>query len=155
VKLEKIRFFPTCKKASKRFKYQALIGIGGNEGDVKKRFVKLYRTWMNDARWRVRESSPVFQNPPFGYLEQNDFENAVCVLETSLHVRALLKALLHVEDQFGRVRRFKNGPRTLDLDIIFFDNQRRKQSDLIVPHPHWHERLSVVVPLFMLKRFKG
>jgi len=77
------------------------------------------------------------------------------VLETSLHVKALLKILLHVEDQFGRVRLFKNGPRTLDLDIIFFDNLKRNQHNLIVPHPKWSERLSVVVPLFMLKSFKG
>ena len=67
----------------------------------------------------------------------------------------MLKVLLHVEKVFGRKRSFKNAPRTLDLDIIFFDNQTIKQKDLIIPHPKWEERLSVKVPLSELKRFKG
>lgn len=155
MKLERIAFFPVCNPHRNAFRYEAVIGLGGNEGDVKKRFVVLYRRLLNDRRFHVRETSPVLENPPFGYTKQNDFHNAVMILETSLHVKALLKILLHVEDQFGRVRRFKNGPRTLDLDIIFFDNLKRNQHNLIVPHPRWSERLSVVVPLFMLKSFKG
>ena len=155
MKLQRVRFFPILKKTPTRYKHTALIGLGGNEGNVKRRFVKLYRRWIDDPRWMVRESSPIFKNPPFGYTEQNDFYNALMVMETSLHVRVLLKTLLHVEKQFRRVRVFKNGPRTLDLDIIFFDDQRRMQKDLIVPHPHWHERQSVIVPLLMLKCFKG
>ncbi len=155
MKLEKIRFFPMRSSLPKRFKYEALIGIGGNEGDVKKRFRNLYRFFLNDPRLRIQESSPVLQNPPFGYYEQNDFHNAVMLVETSLHVKALLTMLLHVEKRFKRVRRFKNGPRTLDLDIIFFDRLRCNDSRLTLPHPRWSERLSVVVPLFMLKRFKG
>ena len=155
MKLEKIRFFPTCKKAKHGFKHRALIGVGGNEGDVKKRFVALYRFLLNDPRFFVQESSWVLKNPPFGYLDQPDFYNAVMVIQTSLSAKALLTILLHVEERFGRVRLFKNGPRTLDLDIIFFDNQKIKQPNLIVPHPKWRERPSVIVPLFTLKSFKG
>lgn len=132
------------------FKYKVVVGVGGNEGDVKKRFVKLARYLQNDRRLHVIQSSFVFKNPPFGYLEQNDFYNAVLVMQTSLAPKALLKILLHVEAVFGRVRLFKNGPRTLDLDIIFFNNQRLTQKGLIVPHPKWEERLSVCVPLSML-----
>lgn len=155
MKLERIRFFPTCKRANPHFLHRAVIGLGGNQGDVKKRFVKLYRTFLNDPRFCVQESSKVFQNPPFGYLDQPDFYNAVIVLQTSLSAKALLKVLLHFEHLFGRVRLFKNGPRTLDLDIIFFDNQKIIQPNLIVPHPKWSERASVIVPLFTLKSFKG
>lgn len=138
------------KMQKNAFKYKVVVGVGGNEGDVKKRFVKLARYLQNDRRLHVIQSSFVFKNPPFGYLEQNDFYNAVLVMQTSLAPKALLKILLHVEAVFGRVRLFKNGPRTLDLDIIFFNNQRLTQKGLIVPHPKWEERLSVCVPLSML-----
>lgn len=155
MKLKKIRFFPSCQRHCSSFKYEVLLGLGGNEGDVPKRFVKLYRFLQEDRRFYVKQSSPILKNPPFGYMEQKDFYNAVVLLQTSLHVNALLKVLLHVEKVFGRKRVFKNGPRTLDLDIIFFNNLRRKQKHISLPHPHWEERLSVVVPLVLLKRCKG
>ena len=155
MKLERIRFFPACKKAKKHFAHSVVIGLGGNQGDVKKRFVKLYRTFLNDPRFFIQESSYVFKNPPFGYVDQPDFYNAVMVMQTSLNAQALLKVLLYVEHLFRRVRVFKNGPRTLDLDIIFFDNRKINQPNLIVPHPRWQERTSVVVPLLTLKSFKG
>lgn len=152
MKLEKIRFFPSRNSKSNSFLYEAVIGLGGNQGDVKKRFVKLYRYFQNDRRFYVVQTSSVFRNPPFGYLKQDDFYNAVMVIQTSLHVKAMLKVLLHVEKLFGRKRSFKNAPRTLDLDIIFFDNLRRKQKHISLPHPYWEERLSVIIPLMMLKR---
>lgn len=155
MRLEKIRFFPLLKKTTVCYRNTVVVGVGGNEGEVKRRFVKLYRTFLNDKRFSVVETSSIFKNPPFGYLEQPDFYNAVMVLKTSLGAKELLKILLHVEDIFGRKRIFKNGPRTLDLDIIFFNNQTIKQKDLIVPHPKWKERLSVKVPLSELKRYKG
>lgn len=154
MRLEKISFFPFYRKANQRFKYKAVIGIGGNEGDVKKRFVRWFRFLQNERRLRVIESSMVFQNPPFGYMEQNDFYNAIVVIQTSLSPQSLLKMLLHVEAVFGRVRVFKNGPRTLDLDILFFSDKHIRQRKLIVPHPRWQERLSVRVPLSMLKCIK-
>lgn len=155
MKLEKIRFFPILKKRAVDYKNTVVVGVGGNEGAVKRRFVKLYRTLLDDRRFGIMETSSIFKNPPFGYLEQPDFYNAVMVLKTSLGARETLKILLHVEHIFGRKRIFKNGPRTLDLDIIFFNNQTIKQKDLIIPHPKWEERLSVKVPLSELKRYKG
>ena len=155
MKLEKIRFFPILKKLSVDYKNTVVVGVGGNEGEVKRRFIKLYRTLLNDKRFGIAETSSIFKNPPFGYLEQPDFYNAVMVMKTSLGAKETLKILLHVENIFGRKRVFKNGPRTLDLDIIFFNNQTIKQRDLIIPHPKWEERLSVKVPLSELKRYKG
>jgi len=137
------------------YKNTVAVGVGGNEGEVKRRFVKLYRNLLDDKRFSIVETSSIFKNPPFGYLEQPDFYNAVMVLQTSLSAKMTLKILLHVEHIFGRKRIFKNGPRTLDLDIIFFNNQTIKQKDLIIPHPKWEERLSVKVPLSELKRYKG
>ena len=155
MKLERCTFFPKVSSSSHPFKHTAVIGLGGNQGDVKKRFTRLYRKLINDRRFGLRESSRVFKNPPFGYHEQPDFYNAILVVHTSLDAKALLKVLLHLEAIFGRVRMFKNGPRTLDLDIIFFDNQTINRPNIIVPHPRWSERASVIVPLLTLKNFKG
>ena len=155
MRLEAIRFFPLKRAKKSSFSYEAIVGVGGNEGNVKRRFVRLVRFLQNDRRLRVVQTSPILHNPAFGYVDQNDFCNAVMVIQTSLHVRALLKILLHVEKLFGRKRVFKNGPRTLDLDIIFFDNLVRNQKHISLPHPHWEERLSVIIPLVMLKQLKG
>lgn len=154
MKLEKIQFFPVHRTTDVHFKHRVIVGIGGNEGNVKRRFVKLYRFFQNDRRFFITDTSSVFQNPPFGYLDQADFYNGLLVMKTSRSAKETLKRLLHVEAIFGRVRSIKNGPRTLDLDIIFFDNKNIKQKDLMIPHPKWAERLSVRVPLAMLN-FKG
>lgn len=155
MKLERISFFPFLRNTNSAFKHTVVVGVGGNEGDVKKRFVALFRLLQRDRRFWIVETSPILQNPAFGYTQQKDFYNAVMVMQTSLHVRTVLKVLLHVEKLFGRTRSFKNAPRTLDLDIIFFDNLKRNQKHVTLPHPHWAERFSVVIPLVLLKRCKG
>ena len=140
------RFFPTVNR-KKGYKYDALIGVGGNQGDVKKTFDKLIRCFMGDRRLRVLETSIILKNPPFGYLDQDDFLNAVVKIETSMDAKSLLKVLQHYEKRFKRVRNFKDAPRTLDLDILFFNNEYHDRRDLKIPHPKWHERASVTVPL--------
>jgi 2-amino-4-hydroxy-6-hydroxymethyldihydropteridine diphosphokinase len=74
------------------------------------------------------------------------------VIRTSLPPKAFLKFLLHVEKIFGRKRSFKNAPRTLDLDLIFYEDIKIKSKHLSVPHPSWSKRESVVLPLTSLKR---
>lgn len=139
------------KKKSKNFLYDALVGIGGNEGDVKKRFDKLIRFWMNDKRLKVVQTSFILQNPPFGYLNQNSFYNGIIKVQTSLSPKRFLAFLMHTEKRFGRVRSFKNAPRTLDLDIIIFDKFEQKDKRLTLPHPKWQERISVLIPLMDIK----
>ena len=146
------RFFPIVKKENKNYKYVAVVGIGGNEGDVRKRFRNLYMYLRRCSLVSISETSPILQNPPFGYLDQKDFYNAVMLIRTSLSPKAFLKFLLHVEKIFGRKRSFKNAPRTLDLDLIFYENVKIKSEFLSVPHPSWSQRESVVLPLLKLKR---
>lgn len=141
------RFFPIKKHSNTIYKHRAVIGIGGNVGDVKKRFSKLFRYLMNSKLLHVKKTSSILQNPPFGYLNQDDFFNAVMLIETSLSAQKLLKYFLHVEKIFGRKRSFKDAPRTLDLDIIFYNTAKIMQKDITIPHPHWQERLSVLLPL--------
>ncbi len=139
--------FPIKKTKKPNFKHIAVVGIGGNIGDVKKRFESVYRYFLKDRRFYILQTSPILKNPPFGYLEQKDFLNAILVLQTSMSANELLKNLLHVEKLQKRDRSFKNAPRSLDLDIIFYDNLNLKTKNLTIPHPHWRDRVSVVLPL--------
>jgi 2-amino-4-hydroxy-6-hydroxymethyldihydropteridine diphosphokinase len=137
--------YTSTKKSTKP--YSATIGIGGNVGDVKRRFEHLFFFLRRQRRIDIQKTSLILKNPPFGYKEQDDFLNAIIILKTSMHARGLLAYLLRVEQRFGRKRSFANAPRTLDLDIIFFDNRVIERDDLIVPHKAWHLRESVVIPL--------
>ena len=130
--------------------YRVTVGIGGNLGDVVRRFEHLLVFFRRDPGVDVVATAPILKNPPFGFAEQADFFNSVIVLQTSLQPRAFMRYLLRVERRFGRVRSFPNAPRTLDLDILFFDRRRVALADLTIPHPHWFERESVVIPLSLL-----
>jgi 2-amino-4-hydroxy-6-hydroxymethyldihydropteridine diphosphokinase len=148
------RFFPLKRARTSWYRYEALVGIGGTEGEVMGRFVKLMRHWMTSRQLRVIQTSLIVKNPPFGYAHQPDFYNAVARIQTSLSATDFLKVLLQTEKYFRRVRTRYHGPRTLDLDLIFFGNQAFKTSRLTLPHPYWHERTSVLVPLGMMHQRK-
>jgi len=145
--LHSLRFPYKKKQHSYVHRYVATVGIGGNVGDVKRRFHHLFTTLQRDKRVVLIETSLILKNPPFGYKKQDDFLNAIIVLRTSMQAKAFLRYLLHVEKQFGRKRSFANAPRTLDLDMIFFDNRVINTKELQLPHPHWYKRESVVIPL--------
>lgn len=144
--------FPVKNSKKSTFKHIATIGMGGNIGDVKKRFEAVYRYFLRDSRFWILQTSPILKNPPFGYKEQNDFLNAVMILQTSLSPQELLKNLLHVEKLQKRTRSFKNAPRSLDLDMIFYDDLTIRSKNLIVPHPSWYKRQSVTIPLSYINK---
>ena len=146
------RSFPSQNKSKRAFKYEAWIGIGGNMGAVKKRFERLMRYWLGHPLLHVEQTSPIIQNPPFGYLSQPDFFNALVKIKTSLSAQRLLQLLLHTEKRFGRVRNIPNGPRTLDLDLIFYEDVYMRTIHLDLPHPKWRERLSVLVPFELMNQ---
>ncbi|TXE84474.1 2-amino-4-hydroxy-6-hydroxymethyldihydropteridine diphosphokinase [Campylobacter peloridis] len=150
-RLEKICFFPFYTKAKKRGKYIAIIGLGSNIEDEKKRFRSLFRLLMDDKRLQVLQTSPFLINKAFGFEEQKDFTNAVMVISTSLHARALLKVLFFYEFKFKRKRTFKNAPRTLDLDLLYFSKRVRKDEYCMVPHVGVNDRISVTLPLGLLR----
>ncbi len=132
--------------------HRVLLGIGGNIGDVVRRFEHLFYYFQRSSLLRVIETAPILKNPPFGYTEQGDFYNSLVLIETFLSPKALLRYLLRVEKAFGRKRLFKDGPRTLDIDIIFYANVSMETKALTLPHPGWKERASVLIPLSMMKR---
>ncbi|BCD59772.1 MULTISPECIES: 2-amino-4-hydroxy-6-hydroxymethyldihydropteridine diphosphokinase [unclassified Nitratiruptor] len=125
----------------------AILGIGGNLGNVRRRFRKLAIYLASHPHVRLLRTAPVLKNPPFGYFDQPDFYNSVIIVQTSFSPRELLHFCLQTEKRFRRKRSFKNAPRTLDIDILFYGKKRVDQKDLTIPHPHWSERDSVQLPL--------
>ena len=141
------RGFPFRANACSPLRYAAVIGIGGNVGDVTRRFSHLLHFLRREKKIEVCQTSSILKNPPFGYLDQPFFYNAVIVIKTNMQPYALLEYLHRVEKRFGRVRSFKDAPRTLDLDILFFDNRKIATKNLIIPHKEWYKRESVTIPL--------
>ena len=137
------------KKSSKLF--QSTLGIGGNIGDVRRRFNHLFFYLQKSPFLEIVETSPILKNPPFGYLEQDEFYNALIIVKSCLRPKALLRYILRVEKKFGRKRSFADAPRTLDIDMIFYEDEVMNTTELILPHHAWHERESVTIPLSKLK----
>ena len=94
----------------------------------------------------VLARSPVYQTAPVGGPAQSDYLNAVLVIATGLAPRDLLTATQRIETDFGRVRAERYGPRTLDIDMISYDEEISDDPVLTLPHPRAHERAFVLVP---------
>jgi 2-amino-4-hydroxy-6-hydroxymethyldihydropteridine diphosphokinase len=141
------RFFPQCRQKPTGYRHRVVIGVGGNLGDVQRRLERLWVYLRRTAQIYPIRNGVIVRNPPFGYTQQVDFDNTVMEIATSLNPRRLLRRLLRIEKHFGRTRSFANAPRTLDLDMIFFDNRTMNTVELTLPHPGYKERLSVLIPL--------
>lgn len=124
---------------------EAGVALGSNLGDRRNHLREALRALRSLGR--LRAVSPLFETEPVGLREQPPFLNAAALLETGLEARALLQALLAIEARRGRVRRAKDGPRTLDLDLLFYGEEVIRESGLEVPHPRMHERRFVLEPL--------
>jgi len=96
---------------------------------------------------RVTALSPAYETPPWGYADQPAFLNMALAGETDLEPLALIAFLKKLETELGREKTFRNGPRLIDMDILFYDDIVFKQADLVIPHPRLHERAFVLVPL--------
>lgn len=96
---------------------------------------------------RLTAVSPFYKTQPVGQIDQDWFVNAAALIETALSPRELLKALLGIEREMGRVRTEKWGPRLIDLDLLFFGQQIIDEPDLEAPHPRLDKRRFVLKPL--------
>lgn len=96
---------------------------------------------------QVEAQSPVYETPPWGPVEQGPFLNQVVRAATELSPLDLLAYLKHLEADLGRRPGVRYGPRKIDLDILFYDDLVFQQDELVIPHPHLHERAFVLVPL--------
>ena len=125
--------------------HQAYLGLGSNLGD---RLANL-RAGLEDIEVRAGPvcSSLAYETHPVGIVDQPAFLNAACRVETRLSPSDLLGVMLATEAALGRVRSVRGGPRTLDLDLLLYDDLIVEEPGLIIPHPRMHERAFVLVPL--------
>ena len=129
----------------------AYIGMGGNLASAAGPPDATLAAAVNrlQSLGRVTCRSSLYSTAPVGYAAQPRFVNAVVALETGLPPRALLQGLMRIEQEFGRDRTagFQNGPRTLDLDILLYDDLALDEPALQIPHPRLAERAFVLTPL--------
>lgn len=126
--------------------HTAMIALGSNIGNS--------REYIDKAVNRLRENiyisnvkqSDLIVTKPYGYTEQNDFLNGAVICRTIYSPHGLLRFMQSVENEAGRTREIHWGPRTLDMDLIFYDNEIINTSDLTVPHPDMHNRTFVLEP---------
>lgn len=126
---------------------QAFIALGANLGDPAATIRAAFEALNELPESRLLACSELYRTAPVGMTEQPEFVNAAARIETTLAPEALLDALLAIEHRFGRIRAERNGPRTLDLDILLYDDLVIDTPRLTLPHPRLHLRAFVLYPL--------
>ncbi|MDA1337227.1 MAG: 2-amino-4-hydroxy-6-hydroxymethyldihydropteridine diphosphokinase [bacterium] len=121
------------------------IALGSNIKD-RERYLKEAAREL-EKQSKVLAFSSLYETEPVGYANQDWFLNAVVQIETKLTLQELLSFVLEIEQKLKRVRTIENGPRTIDLDILFYEDEILAKENLVVPHPRLHERAFVLVPL--------
>jgi 2-amino-4-hydroxy-6-hydroxymethyldihydropteridine diphosphokinase len=125
---------------------QAYVGFGANLGDPAST-LQAAAAELGRTAGTVTAGSHIYRSRPIGLTDQPDFQNAVARVSTALAPEALLDELLGLEARFGRVREVRFGPRTLDLDLLWYEGVVRDDERLTLPHPRAHEREFVLRPL--------
>ncbi|HEP1844863.1 TPA: 2-amino-4-hydroxy-6-hydroxymethyldihydropteridine diphosphokinase [Streptococcus suis] len=128
-------------------KHLAYLSIGGNMGNRKAYLQAALDKLDSHPDCRLSLVSPIYETPAWGKTDQADFLNLACQVETDLSAQDFLALCQQIELDLDRVRIEKWGQRTIDLDIIFWDEEKIQDENLIVPHPYAHERAFVLLPL--------
>jgi 2-amino-4-hydroxy-6-hydroxymethyldihydropteridine diphosphokinase len=128
---------------------RAYLGLGSNLGDRLANLGRAVRL-LRERGVDVLRSSRVYETEAVGGPSQPDYLNAVVDVRTERSARELLRSALAVEDEMGRVRAERWGPRVIDVDVLTYGDDRIDQPDLTVPHPRMHERAFVLIPLLEL-----
>ncbi|MCH7551973.1 2-amino-4-hydroxy-6-hydroxymethyldihydropteridine diphosphokinase [Patescibacteria group bacterium] len=123
----------------------AYIALGSNLGDREKYLRKAVKEITKENE--ILAYSSLYETEPVGYKNQGWFLNAVIKIQTSLSAEQLLQSLLTIEKKLERTRIIKNGPRTIDLDMLFYDSEIIQVDDLEIPHPRLQDRSFVLIPL--------
>jgi 2-amino-4-hydroxy-6-hydroxymethyldihydropteridine diphosphokinase len=128
---------------------EALIGLGGNVGDARATLDRAVAEFCDGVAVRLLARSSDYRTPAWGVTEQAPFINLCLLVETDLSPRALLDRALAVEREFGRdrAREQRWGPRTVDIDLLAYDDVAINEPGLTLPHPRLFERAFVLVPL--------
>lgn len=125
---------------------RAYLSIGSNLGDrinyINKAIEKLKQNNI-----KIIKSSNIIETEPYGYKEQGKFLNMAVEIDSDLNPLELMKLILEIESELGRIRTVRWGPRVIDIDIIFYDSLIINEPDLKIPHPDMQNRLFVLKPL--------
>jgi 2-amino-4-hydroxy-6-hydroxymethyldihydropteridine diphosphokinase len=127
--------------------HRVYIGLGSNLGEPDRQVRHACAEIASLPGTQLCRCSSLYRTAPIGYADQPDFVNAVAEIRTTLAPLALLEALRAIEAGHGRIREFRNGPRTLDLDVLIYGDLRMASDELILPHPRAHQRAFVLLPL--------
>ena len=127
---------------------KAYLLLGGNIGN-REVYMTIAREKVSRLIGKIERSSSVYETEPWGFNDNNPFLNQVIVSLTSLEPREIMKIIRNIEESLGRVRGKKDHytARTIDIDILFYDNIVINDHDLVIPHPRLHERRFVLQPL--------
>ena len=124
-----------------------ILGLGGNKGNVTET-LHLAQKYLNDEIGLITKKSSNYKTAAWGNSNQPDFLNMVLVLETILEVEQCLEKVLSIEQKLGRIRTAEKWvERTIDIDLLFYNQLIIDKSNLKVPHPYLHERKFVLIPL--------
>lgn len=126
---------------------KAYISLGSNMGDRGFHLEESCRRLATHPDIQLIKESGIYETKPWGLTDQPDFWNQVIELETSLSPLSLLDVCQDIENSLGRVRKIRWGPRTIDIDLLSYDNKEWKHERLILPHPRMEQREFVLAPL--------
>jgi 2-amino-4-hydroxy-6-hydroxymethyldihydropteridine diphosphokinase len=130
---------------------EAWIGLGSNLGQPEARLGEAISRLKETEGIQLKRCSGFYRTAPWGNVEQDDFINAVAVLDTTLQPLDLLTALLNIENQMGRTRSADRwGPRCIDLDLLTYEDLQLKSPELELPHPRMQLRAFVLQPVLEL-----
>ena len=130
----------------------AYIALGSNIGERYTYLTEAIQFLNKNQHIQVDDVSSVYETDPVGYTDQNCFLNLVIKISTNLSPQELLKVTQMVENDLGRKREIRWGPRTIDLDILLYNQENIEAENLIVPHPRMFERAFVIVPLLEINQ---
>ncbi len=127
--------------------HTSYIGIGGNMGDKEKNVVMALELISKSHHTMITKKSKLYETKPVGYLKQEDFLNCAIEVKTLLTPLELVRFMLSIEKELKRERVIRWGPRTVDLDVLLYDNIISSIDEIILPHPRMQERMFVLEPL--------
>lgn len=123
------------------------LSIGTNIGERAANLQQAVRLLMKQEAVVVKQVSSIYETAAVGFTEQADFLNIAVYVETTLTAGDMLNVCQQIENELGRVREFRWGPRIIDLDVLLYNDETIETERLIVPHPRMYERAFVLVPL--------
>lgn len=126
--------------------FEVLLSIGSNMGDREANIAFAEDRLASCPSIRCLKKASLYETDPVGYTDQPDFLNTCVSFRTTLGPEELLDLTSGIENDCKRVRTIRWGPRTLDVDIIFYGNEKIDTPRLTIPHPRWRERAFVIVP---------